>query len=278
MKNKILEYNVGKECLLLDFLFENVNNSKNNIKSFLKNGKVYVNGKIETKYDCKLKVGYKISIKLFHTNLDILYEDKDLLIVNKPSGLLTVSTEKEGDKTLYKEVSNYVKQNNKKMKIFIVNRLDKDTSGIVVFAKSEKVKFLFQSKWNDIVTTRKYAVVVEGKTEERGVIKSYLSENKEHMVYSGKNGKFAVTKYERVKYNSNYSLLYVYLLTGRKNQIRVHMKDIGHLVLGDKKYGSKVNPINRLMLHCMEIEFLNPLSKENIKIICDYPIEFDSLF
>ena len=264
--------------MLLEFLFENVNNSKNNIKSFLKNGKVYVNGKIETKYDFKLKVGFRVVIKLFHTNLDILYEDNDLLIVNKPSGLLTVSTEKEGDRTLYKEVSSYVKENNKKMKIFIVNRLDKDTSGIVVFAKSEKVKFAFQSKWNDIVTTRKYAVVVEGKTDERGVIKSYLNENKEHMVYSGKKGKFSVTKYERVKYNEKYSLLFVYLLTGRKNQIRVHMKDIGHLVVGDKKYGSKLNPVNRLMLHCMEIDFSNPLNGKNIKIICDYPIEFNSLF
>lgn len=278
MKKNILEYTVSSKIELLEFLYSVVNNSKNNIKSFLKNEKVYVNGHIVTKHNYLLDVGDKVVIKLFHTDLDILYEDSLLLILCKPSGLLTVSTDSVREKTLFYEVSNYVKMSNKNNKVFIINRLDKDTSGIVLFAKSERVKELFQSKWNDIVKVRKYVAVVEGVTLKSGTIKSYLSENKEHMMYSSNRGKLAITKYERIKYNDSYSMLNVYLYTGRKNQIRVHMKDIGHFVVGDKKYGSKLNPINRLMLHCEYVEFLNPINNKVMKINCDYPTIFDSLF
>lgn len=278
MKKNILEYTVSSKIELLEFLYSVVNNSKNNIKSFLKNEKVYVNGHIVTKHNYLLDVGDKVVIKLFHTDLDILYEDSLLLILCKPSGLLTVSTDSVREKTLFYEVSNYVKMNNKNNKVFIINRLDKDTSGIVLFAKSERVKELFQAKWNDIVKVRKYVAVVEGVTLKSGTIKSYLSENREHMMYSSNRGKLAITKYERIKYNDSYSMLNVYLYTGRKNQIRVHMKDIGHLVVGDKKYGSKLNPINRLMLHCEYVEFLNPINNKVMKINCDYPTIFDSLF
>lgn len=278
MKKNILEYNVDEKIELLKFLYKVVNNSKNNIKTFLKNGNVSVNNKVITKHNYLLNISDKVIIKLFSTNLDILYEDSNLIIVSKRSGLLTVSTDKVKENTLYKEVSDYVKMSNKNNKIFIVNRLDKDTSGIVVFAKSERVKEMLQSKWNDIVKVRKYVAVVSGITLEKGTIKSYLSENKEHMVYSSKKGKLAVTKYERIKYNDKYSMLNVYLYTGRKNQIRVHMKDINHLVVGDKKYGSKENPIGRLMLHCEYIEFINPVDNKIIKITSNYPSEFDSLF
>ena len=274
MKKNIYEYKVEKEYLLFDYLIDHVNDSKNNIKSFLKNGNIYVNSKCITKYNFIVKKGDNIIIKIYHTDIDILYEDNDLVIVNKDSGLLTISDGKSNN-TLYKMVSNYVKLDNKNNKIFIVNRLDKDTSGIVVFAKSERVKKILQDNWNDIVLTRKYVAVVEGITDEVGTIKSYLNENKEHIVYSSNTGKLAITKYERVKYNNNYSMLNIYLYTGRKNQIRVHMKDIGHSVVGDKKYGSKSNPIGRLMLHCELLEF-----KYNNKIIsvkCKCPSSFNIL-
>jgi len=278
MKKNIFEYNVNKKIELLEYLYEVVNKSKNNIKSFLKNGNVYVNDKVITKHNFILNVGDKVVIKTFNTSLDILYEDNDIIAVNKPSGLLTVSTDKIKNKTLYKEVSDHVKKKNKSNKIFIVNRIDKDTSGIVVFAKNEKVKEILQSKWNQIVKVRKYVAVVEGITDEKGRIESYLTENKEHIVYSSKSGKLAITDYERIKYNSKYSMLNVYLSTGRKNQIRVHMKDIGHFVVGDSKYGNKKSPINRLMLHSMYIEFINPINNKIITISCPYPIEFDSVF
>ena len=125
---------------------------------------------------------------------------------------------------------------------------------------------------------RKYIAVVEGITLEKGRIESYLSENKEHIVYSSKSGKLAITDYERIKYNNNYSMLNVYLSTGRKNQIRVHMKDMGHPVVGDAKYGNKNSKSSRLMLHSEYIEFINPINNKIIKISCPYPIEFDSIF
>lgn len=278
MKKNIVEYRVDENIELLEYLYGVVNKSKNNIKTLLKSGNVYVNDKSITRHNYMLNKGDKVVIKMFNTSLDILYEDEYIIAVNKPSGLLTVSTDKIKDKTLFREVSDYVKKNNKNNKVFIVNRIDKDTSGIVVFSKSERVKEILQSKWNDIVCVRRYVAVVEGVTNEKGRIKSYLSENKEHIVYSSKNGKLAITDYERIKYNNNYSMLNVYLSTGRKNQIRVHMKDIGHPVVGDSKYGNKYSPINRLMLHSDYIEFINPVNNKIIKISCPYPIEFDSIF
>lgn len=278
MKKNILEYNLNEQIELLEYLYKVINKSKNNVKTLLKSGNVYVNDKSITKHNYMLNKGDKVVIKMFNTTLDILYEDEFIIAVNKPSGLLTVSTDKIKDKTLFKEVSDYVKKNNKNNKVFIVNRIDKDTSGIVVFAKNERVKEALQSKWNDIVKVRKYVAVVEGIIDEKGTIKSYLTENKEHIVYSSKSGKLAITDYERVKYNNNYSMLNVYLSTGRKNQIRVHMKDIHHPVVGDSKYGNKYSPINRLMLHSEYIEFINPINNKIIKISCPYPIEFDSVF
>ena len=278
MKKNVLEYIVEENIELLEYLYKCVNKSKNSIKTILKSGNVYVNKKSITKHNYILNIGDIVVIKMFNTSLDILYEDSEIIAVNKPSGLLTVSTDKIKDKTLFREVSDYVKKNNKNNKVFIVNRIDKDTSGIVMFAKSEKVKEMLQSKWNDIVKVRKYVTVVEGITEESGRIESYLTENKEHIVYSSETGKLAITDYKRIKYNNNYSMLNVYLSTGRKNQIRVHMRDINHPVVGDSKYGNKKSPVNRLMLHSEYIEFISPINNKIIKISCPYPIEFDSVF
>ena len=272
MKKSTFNYKVDEESILFDFLLNHVNDSKNNIKSFLKNGNVYVNDKNITKYDYKLNINDFVSIKTSHNSM-VLYEDKDLVIVNKPSGLLTVSTEKSNN-TLYRQVSSYVKESNKNNKVFIVNRLDKDTSGIVVFAKNERIKLLLQDNWNDLVKTREYIAVVEGVTDEKGLIKSYLSENKEHIVYSSKSGKLAITEYERIKYNDIYSMLRINLHTGRKNQIRVHMKDINHPVVGDSKYGNKSK--YRLMLHSNKIEFM--FNNKLITVESKYPKEFDDLF
>ena len=270
MKN--FEYKVDNKCILFEYLLEHVNDSKNNIKTYLKNGNVYVNDKSITKYNYELNSGDIVVIKFKSKEIDILYEDKDLIIVNKPSGLLTVSTDKCNN-TLYRKVSNYVKESNKNNKIFIVNRLDKDTSGIVVFAKNERVKKILQDNWNDIVRIRKYVAVVNGVTKQKDEIKSYLNE-KDTYVYSFKTGKLAITRYEKVKSNDSYSMLNIYLLTGRKNQIRVHMKDINHPVVGDSKYGLKEKC--RLMLHCSELEFT--LNGKVVNIKCDYPTIFDSLF
>lgn len=214
--------------------------------------------------------------------LDIIYEDKNILVVNKPSGILTVSTPKEKEKTLFHEVSDYVKKSNPKAKVFIIHRLDKDTSGIVMFAKNQTVKYEYQNNWDNLVLKRGYKAVVDGILENKqGTIKSYLKETKTLIVYSSndkKNGKLAITNYKVLKENKKCSLLDIEIKTGRKNQIRVHMKDINRPILGDKKYGNKKSPANRLMLHADELILINPKNKKKMEFISKEPKVFDLLF
>jgi len=210
--------------------------------------------------------------------LDILYEDKFIIIVNKPANLLTISTEKEKEKTLFHYVYDYLKKKNKNNKVFIVHRLDKDTSGIVVFAKDEKTKFYMQDNWDKI--KRNYVAVVNGKIKkDKDVLKSYLNETKTHFTYSvtDKNGKLAITEYEKVLENKKYTMLSLNLKTGRKNQIRVQLSDIGNSIVGDKKYGIKKDPIRRMALHANYIEFIHPKTKEKIEIDIDIPNSFINL-
>ena len=185
--------------------------------------------------------------------LDIIYEDKNILVINKPTGILTVSNSKEKEKTLFFEVSSYVKKSNPKAKVFIINRLDKDTSGIVLFAKNQNIKYKYQNAWNDLAIKRGYIAVVNGKLDKKqGTIKSYLKETKTLLVYSSndsKNGKLAITNYKVVEESKHYSKLEIDIKTGRKNQIRVHLNDLGNPIVGDKKYGDKKNKSSRLMLH-----------------------------
>ena len=210
--------------------------------------------------------------------LDILYEDKFVIVVNKPSNLLTVATDKEKDRTLFSYVFDYLKQKNKNNKVFIVHRLDKDTSGIVIFAKDEKTKFYLQDNWDKF--KRNYVAIVNGKLEKKnGVIKSYLQETKTHLTYSvnDKNGKLAITEYEKILENKQYTMLSLNLKTGRKNQIRVQLADMGNPIVGDKKYGIKKDPIRRMALVANTLEFIHPKTKEKIVIDIDIPNSFISL-
>ena len=211
--------------------------------------------------------------------LEILYEDQYLIAVNKKSGLLTIRSNKETEKTLYHQVSDYVKKKHKSNKIFIIHRLDKDTSGIVLFAKNSKIKQIMQSSWNDV--KREYIAVVEGHlNKEKDTIKSYIAETKTLISYSTNNkslGKLAITKYEKIKSNKQYTLLKINILTGRKNQIRVHLSDINNPIVGDKKYKSKKNPIRRLCLHASKIEFLHPITKNMVTIESRMPPIFETL-
>lgn len=214
--------------------------------------------------------------------LDIIYEDKNIIVVNKPSGLLTVSTEKEKEKTLYHEVSDYIKKSNAKAKIFIVHRLDKDTSGIVLFAKNQSLKYKYQNNWDKLVLKRGYIAVVNGVLDKKkGTIKSYLKETKTLLVYSSndkKKGKLAITNYNVIKESDRYSMLDIEIKTGRKNQIRVHLKDLGHSILGDKKYGNKKSMLNRLALHSNCLIVTNPITNKKMEFNAKIPKSFELLF
>ena len=269
------KYNVQNEIIIYDFLKENVNLSKNSIKNLLHDKYIYVNDKSVTKFDYLLKKDDIVEIKSTN-NIDIIYEDKDIIVVNKPSGLLTISNAKEKNKTLYKMVSDYVKRNVKNKKIFIIHRLDKDTSGIVLFAKSQKIKELYQNNWNDIVRERKYIAVIQGKmNNKKGTITSYLTENKDHIVYSSKNGKLAITDYIVLKEGNDKSLIDINIKTGRKNQIRVHMKENNTPILGDSKYGKKIK--DRMYLHAHKLKLVNPKTNNTMTFETDIPDKFKKI-
>lgn len=276
------KYIVKENEILIEFLKKTFSNlSKNNVKSLLHNEKVFVNGNMTTKYNYELNVGDVVEIReKVAKNIDIIYEDKDIIVINKPSGLLTVATEKEKNKTAYHLVMEYLKKKNKNNRIFVIHRLDKDTSGIIMFAKNERAKHLYQDNWNDIVKKRCYYAVIDGKMQKKeGTIKSYLKENG-NMVYSVKDrsGKLAVTEYKVLKERKNISLLDINLKTGRKNQIRVHMKENKTPILGDLKYGEKSKLINRLALHAYKLELINPVTKKLLTFEASMPNEIKTLF
>ena len=214
--------------------------------------------------------------------IDIIYEDKYLIAVNKPSKLLTIASNKEREKTLYHEVSEYVKKKHKSNKIFIVHRLDKDTSGIVVFAKDQNTKKLLQDNWDLYAKKREYIALLSGKVKPvKATLKNKLVETKTNLVYvdeKNKMGKLAITKYELIKYIANNSLVNIEILTGRKNQIRVQLSNIGFPIVGDIKYGIKKSFYNRLMLHASKLTIIHPLTKEVLTLEARVPKEFKSLF
>ena len=206
--------------------------------------------------------------------LDILFEDKHILIVNKKGGLPTIKSENCKD-NLYSQVFDYLHKKNQR--VFVVHRLDKDTSGIVVFAKSEKVKNILQDNWDNV--TRNYITVVHGKTKEKDVITSYIKETKTLLSYStnDKTGKFAKTTYEKIMENKNYTLLKINIQTGRKNQIRLHMQDNKTPILGDRKYGKK-DGYRNMMLLANQIIFTHPITKKEINIDLNIPENYVKIF
>lgn len=272
------KYIVKEDETLFLFLRKTLSNiSKNSVKNILHNDKVYVNNNLITKYDYIVKKGDIVEIKeKIKNDIEIIYEDKYIIVVNKPSGLLTISTNKEKVKTLYHLVMEYLKNKNKNSKIFIIHRLDRDTSGVIMFAKNEKVKHLYQDNWNSLVKKRCYFAITDGKMKKsEGTIKSYLTE-KNGFVYSTneKNGKLSITEYKVLKEKNNLSLLDINIRTGRKNQIRVHMSENKTPILGDIKYGSKSKVINRLALHAYKLELINPITKKLVTFESEIPKEF----
>ena len=210
---------------------------------------------------------------------EILFEDDHIIVVNKPSGLLTIATDNEKYNTLYHIVRNYLVSKNKNNRIFIVHRLDKDTSGVILFAKDERTKNMLQDNWNDYVKLREYICVVHGKLEEKdNKIINYLAETKTKLVYTTTKdlGVEAITNYEVVKENKEYSLVKVVIETGRRNQIRVTFKELGNPIVGDKTYGIKDNG-KRLFLHADKLKLYYPVIGKDILFESKIPAEFKKI-
>lgn len=280
MKNK---FEIKEPMILIDYLINILNKPRKKAKSLLTNKAIYINGKNITKYNYPLFPGNILEIKEYSNNksdLDIIYEDKYIIVVNKKSGLLTISTENENEKTLYHQVSDYVKLKNKNARIFVIHRLDRDTSGVVMFAKDEKTKRLYQDNWDKLVSNRKYVAVLSGKPKNKqGRIIEYLVEKENMKVYavSKNKGKIAITNYKIIKSNNKYTLVDIDLETGRKNQIRVAMQNMNTPIVGDKKYGSLEDPIKRLGLHAYKIVLTNPLNNKKMEFTSPYPDSFNKI-
>jgi tRNA pseudouridine32 synthase/23S rRNA pseudouridine746 synthase/23S rRNA pseudouridine1911/1915/1917 synthase len=213
--------------------------------------------------------------------LDILYEDEDILVVDKPAGLLTIATDNNKTRTAYYMLTDYIRRGQAKSRnrIFIVHRLDQFTSGVLVFAKNDEAKFRLQSQWKD--TEKKYIAVVYGRLNKKeDVITSYLAESSAFVVYATrdtKKGKLAQTAYKVLKETDRFSLLEINLLTGRKNQIRVHFADINHPVVGDRKYGKPKDPYRRLALHAQSLSFNHPATGKPMSFDSKIPHYFNEL-
>ena len=269
---------VDKEIRLFDHLaarFPKYNRAK--LKQILKHGSVTVNGRVITGYHHALRPGDRVEILdraaaqreglKSRLSFPIVYEDDWILVIDKPAGLLTMGTEKDKVNTAYFELTEYVRSQSKegRGRIFIVHRIDRDASGLLVFAKRASSKEALQKNWANV--EKKYFAVVEGVPEKRsGEIKSYLLEDKFRRVYSSDKpsrlAKRAVTRYKVLRDNGRYALLEVTLLTGRKNQIRVHLSDLGHPIAGDDKYGSRSETAGRLGLHAAFLSFPHPETGE----------------
>ncbi len=281
-KQNMTEFTASRNAGLLELLKENIH-GRNNAKSVLKHGLVSVDGTVTTKFDYKVRAGQTVTVakyvpeykkNIIRDMPDIIYEDENIVVINKPAGLLSIATDNEKTKTAYHIVTEYVKQSNKNGRIFIVHRLDRDTSGILLFAKNENTKLSLQDNWDKLVKYRGYAALIEGCPENKSKrIESWLRETESCFVFSARNkgeGKHAVTNYDIVRTSRNYSLAAINIETGRKNQIRVHMSEMGCPVAGDKKYGAKTNPIHRLALQAdllrIELPYLGEIKEFKLPV------------
>lgn len=285
----ILTFVAQADTKLLEFLFGCMPERKRtNVKELLKYDQVMVNGTVTRQFDMELHAGDEVRVNLsrafvtfYNRRIQLIYEDDDILVVNKGYGLLSMGNDKIKDGTAYSIIKDYLKAKDPSNKLFIVHRLDQHTSGLMVFAKTIEAKEALQHNWNNMVRRRQYVCVVEGKLDPaEGEVRSFLAENSKFLVYSTDNpeeGKPALTRYKTLACANGYTLAEVELETGRKNQIRVHMQDLGHPIAGDRRYGAKTSPIHRLALHARTIVFVHPVSRRLMEFETPVPASFQSM-
>ena len=289
-KAKVTQLTVTKPARLMEFLIEQLKGkSRTTVKSLLAHRQISVGTHTITQFDFPLEPNQLVTInwgvvpeQTRLRGVRILFEDPYLIVIDKEAGMLSIATAKEKLLTTYSILSSHVKKEDPTNRIFVVHRLDRDTSGVMMFAKSEKVQEIMQKEWQEAVIRRSYIAVVEGIVEkDEDTIRSFLKENKMLFMYSTKvpgEGDEAITHYKVLKRSEEFSLLEVELETGRKNQIRVHMKELGHPVAGDKKYGSKLNPLRRTCLHANILAFKHPITGEELSFETPPPHRFLTMF
>ncbi|MBP7359273.1 MAG: RluA family pseudouridine synthase [Prevotella sp.] len=282
-------YTVNEESGILEFLLKNVNGeSKTKIKATLNGRGIKVNGKTVSQFDYMLKPGMKVSVSKTKKNnpfksryVKIVYEDKWLVVIEKNIGILSMAG---GHSSLNVKsvLDEYFRKSRQKCTAHVVHRLDRDTSGLMIYAKDIETEQILEHNWHQIVYDRRYVAVVSGEMEnDEGTVNNWLKDNKAYITYSSpidNGGKYAVTHYHVLKRTTDHSLVEFKLETGRKNQIRVHTQDLGHPVCGDIKYGNGDDPLHRLCLHAYMLCFTHPATGEPMEFEIPIPTIFRSLF
>jgi len=283
-------FEVTEPTELLKFLFASMpEKSRAAVKSLLAHRLVSVDGETISQFNHPLAAGQTVEVRRSGEagqgtgrGVKIIFEDDHLIVIEKRAGLLSIATETEREKTAYSLLSDHVKRSNSRNRIFVVHRLDRETSGLMMFAKSQAVQKALQDDWREAVLERIYIAVVEGRVKKpQGTITSWLKENQALIMRSSvtpNDGQKATTHYRVLQSSALYSLMELTLETGRKNQIRVHMQDLGHSVIGDEKYGAKRNPIRRLGLHASVLAFRHPITGATLRFESPMPKEFLRLF
>lgn len=282
----LLTFNVVKEAVLIDFIMEKMHGiSRNRAKALITNRVVLVNNAITTHPLTELHPGQVVQLDRskhkmsFHCKeLDIVYEDPYLLVIDKHPGLLSMSNNTK-QQTVQTVLNRYLEKGGGRNTSHLVHRLDRDTSGLMVYAKDVQTQQSLINGWQELVSDRRYIALVEGELEKQhGNVRSWLTEDKSFITHSSKvdnGGKYAVTHYKVATSSNGYSLVECVLETGRKNQIRVHMSDLGHPVVGDSKYGASGDPIRRLGLHAYMLCFTHPVTGKHLRFETPVPVSFE---
>lgn len=272
---------VRRSCGLADLLLDKAHVSRTRIRKWIQHGAIHVDGQIATRLDLPLMPGQSVEINRVAraAPFPVLYEDPYLIAAEKPAGMLSIGTDKEISNTFYRIVNQYVRtRSHGKERIFIVHRLDREASGVMLFAKTQNIQQVLQKAWGD--TEKLYCALVEGcPPEKNGTVTSWLKESRAYVVHSSREDastKLAITHYRLLKRFPRHCLLEIRLETGRKNQIRVHLSELGCPIAGDKKYGASANPIHRLALHAFFLSFNHPVTGERMSLTTPVPEVFTS--
>lgn len=287
-KDAYTDYTVREESTLLEWLLGNIKESKTKVKATLKNSGVKVNGKFRTQFDFPLHNGDKVSVSKSKQNntfrskfIKLVYEDQYLVVIEKNAGILSMAA---GHSTLNVKtvLDDYFRRTRQHCTAHVVHRLDRDTSGLMIYAKDMQTEQILEHDWHNIVYDRRYVAVVSGEMEDdEGTIANWLKDNRAYITYSSpvdNGGKYAVTHFRVLDRTARHSLVEYRLETGRKNQIRVHSADMGHPVCGDVKYGNGDNPVGRLCLHAYKLCFYHPINHRRMEFETEIPADFRKLF
>lgn len=285
-KHKGVHFTVKESSELMIFLMSKMSGiSRTKVKNMLSNGLVWVDDEVVSRYNFILQPGMQVRVgkkedkrKFTSKWIRIVFEDKYIVVVEKREGIVTNSPTDEV--SIQKVLNNYFEFTRQRCRAHTVHRLDKHTSGLLIFAKDKKISLMFEKNWKEIISDRRYVAVVEGFMEkEYGTVESYLKDNRMFVSYSSDtdDGKHAITHYKTLKRKPDFSLVELRLETGRKNQIRVHMQDLKHSIVGDEKYGSTSDPIRRVALHAYKLSFIHPVTKEELSFETPIPTNFMQL-